>query len=302
MPQLINVSNRLPVTLDGLEVKKSSGGLVSALEGIATGGPGCKWVGWPGKALDDPQQRADLTRKLSDELGYVPIFLSEAEIEGFYHGFSNSSLWPLLHSMPSKFRYQREWWDQYRSINDRFAQAVLAIAKEGDTVWVHDYHLMLLPDVLKRQMPGLKVGFFLHTPFPPAELFACQPKRQELLEGLLAADQIGFHTFQYIRNFRSTVLRLLGTESEAAQIRREGHAAHLGVYPIGINAAKFDQTLDSPQFATELGLRSARRTLASGSSFPSSGWTTPRGFPSGSMRSICFWNRARTVRASGLFS
>lgn len=252
MPQLINVSNRLPVTLDGLEVKKSSGGLVSALEGIATGAPGSKWVGWPGKAVDDPQQRDELTRKLGHEFGYVPIFLSEAEIEGFYHGFSNSSLWPLLHLMPSKFRYLREWWEQYRAINDRFAQAVLAIAKEGDTVWVHDYHLMLLPDLLKRQLPGLKVGFFLHTPFPPAELFACQTKRQHLLEGLLGADQIGFHTFQYLRNFRSTVLRLLGIESEATRIRREGHAAHLGVYPIGINFAKFDQTLDSPEFATEL--------------------------------------------------
>jgi trehalose 6-phosphate synthase/phosphatase len=252
MSQLINVANRLPVTLDGREVRKSSGGLVSALEGVGGDGQSLKWVGWPGQAVDDPREQSDLERKLGEQFGYVPIFLSEAEIDGFYQGFANSSLWPLLHLMPGKFRYRREWWEQYLSINERFARAVLSIAKEADTVWVHDYHLMLLPAMLKRAMPSLKVGFFLHTPFPPAELFGCQPKRQELLEGLLGADQIGFHTFQYLRNFRSTVLRLLGIESDGTRIAREGHATHLGAYPIGINAEKFDRTLDSPEFKKEV--------------------------------------------------
>ena len=252
MSSLINVSNRLPITLEDAEVRKSSGGLISALEGLDGGGQSLKWIGWLGTAVDDPARRGDLERKLGDDFGYVPIFLDEAEIDGFYHGFSNSSLWPLLHYMPSKFRYQRDWWEQYLKINQRFADAVLSIAKQGDTVWVHDYHLMLLPAMLKREMPSLKVGFFLHTPFPSPELFSCQPKRQELLEGLLGADQIGFHTFGYLRNFRSTVLRLLGNETDATVVRREGRATHLGVYPIGINAGKFDRTLDSPEFAREL--------------------------------------------------
>lgn len=251
MPTLINVSNRLPVTIDGDDVKKSAGGLVSALEGIAGDQQSLKWIGWTGSVVEDPQKRAELERELADEFGDMPVFLSQEEIDGFYRGFSNSSLWPLLHWMPGKFRYRRDWWEQYLAINQRFADAVLAIAKEGDMVWVHDYHLMLLPEMLKRRMAGLKVGFFLHTPFPPPEVFACQPKRRELLEGLLGADQVGFHTFRYLRNFRSAVLRLLGIDSDATHIRQEGRATHLGVYPIGINAPKFDQTLSSPEFQKE---------------------------------------------------
>lgn len=254
MPTLITVSNRLPVTIEGEDVKKSSGGLVAALEGVGDSViPALKWVGWPGHATDDPAQRAALENKLNRELGYVPVFMSDEQIEGFYRGFSNSSLWPLLHLMPGKFRYRREWWEQYLAINQQFADAVLGIAQPGDMVWVHDYHLMLLPEMLKRQRTDFRVGFFLHTPFPPAEVFACQPNRRELLEGLLGADQVGFHTFRYLRNFRSTVLRLLGIDSEATRIRRDGRTTHLGVYPIGINAPKVDQTLDSPEFRKEQG-------------------------------------------------
>jgi trehalose 6-phosphate synthase/phosphatase len=253
MGRIINVSNRLPVTIDGDQIKKSSGGLVSALEGVTDygSGDGLRWIGWPGGAVDNPQRQAQLRQSLDEQYGYVPVFLSAEQIEGFYHGFSNSSLWPLLHYMPSKFRYQRDWWEHYRNANEQFAEAVLSIARPDDTVWVHDYQLMLLPAMLKRQVPTLRVGFFLHTPFPSSELFRYQPKRQELLEGVLGADQIGFHTFQYLRHFRSSVLRVLGVESEGTRIRREGHSAHLGIYPIGINAGRFEQTLDSPAFRKE---------------------------------------------------
>ena len=252
MPRVINVSSRLPITLDGEEIKKSSGGLVSALEGVAgRDGETLKWVGWTGGAIQDPARENALRKKLADEFDYVPVFLSEEEVQGFYFGFSNSSLWPLLHYMPSKFRYQRDWWEQYRKVNEKFAAVVLSAAGEGDNVWVHDYQLMLLPGLLKREMPSLKVGFFLHTPFPSSELFRDQPKRQELLDGLLGADQIGFHTFQYLRHFRSSVLRFTGIESEGTRIRYEGHTVHLGVYPIGTNAGKIEATLNSPEFKKE---------------------------------------------------
>jgi trehalose 6-phosphate synthase/phosphatase len=252
MGRIINVSNRLPVTIDGDEIRKSSGGLVSALEGVTDyGSDGLRWIGWPGGVVDDPQRQSQVRQTLDEQYGYVPVFLSAAEIDGFYHGFSNSSLWPLLHYMPSKFRYQRDWWEQYRNVNERFAEAVLSIAKPDDTVWVHDYQLMLLPALLKRQVPTLKIGFFLHTPFPSSELFRYQPKRQELLDGVMGADQIGFHTFQYLRHFRSTVQRIMGVESEGMRIRREGHSAYLGIYPIGINAGRFERTLDSPDFRRE---------------------------------------------------
>src|SRR5688572_7944932 len=247
--RLINVSNRLPVTVDESEIRKSSGGLVAALEGVSANNYALKWIGWPGTDIADEHRRADVTRVLESEHGCTPVFLSADEQSGFYEGFSNSSIWPLLHYMPSKFRYQGEWWDAYAAVNRRFADTVLSMAREGDLLWVHDYQLMLLPALLKRAMPSLKIGFFLHTPFPSYEIFRCHPHRVELIDGLLGADLVGFHTFGYLRHFRSSVLRLLGVESELTRIRREGHTTRMGVYPIGINGRKFEQSLDDPAHA-----------------------------------------------------
>lgn len=251
MSNIINISNRLPVTIKEGKIHSSSGGLVSALEGVAGEHHTLRRIGWPGQVPDDPAARAELGRKLREEFDCIPVFLTDTEVEGYYAGFSNVSLWPLLHYMPSKFRFERDWWEQYRLVNERFADAALGVAQEGDLVWVHDYHLMLLPAMLKERMPSLKIGFFLHTPFPSSEIFRYNPRRQELLAGLLGADQIGFHTFQYLRHFRSAVLRMLGMDSEATRIRVDGHTAHLGVYPIGINAPRFRGALDSPEFHRE---------------------------------------------------
>jgi trehalose 6-phosphate synthase/phosphatase len=186
-----------------------------------------------------------LAERFARELGYTPVFLSDQESRDFYEGFSNSSLWPLLHYLPSYMRYEPRWWAGYRQVNQHFADAVLSVARDGDRVWVHDYQLMLVPRLLREANPSLRIGFFLHTPFPSYEIFRCHPNRLELIEGMLGADQIGFHTFGYLRHFRSTVLRLLGTESELTRIRRDGHTSHLGVYPIGINAQRFEDQLDS---------------------------------------------------------
>ncbi|MDQ6809863.1 MAG: bifunctional alpha,alpha-trehalose-phosphate synthase (UDP-forming)/trehalose-phosphatase [Verrucomicrobiota bacterium] len=246
---LINVSNRLPVTV-GETITKSSGGLVAALEGLGADEFDLKWIGWPGAAIESPERRAEVEHALIHEHGCRPVFLTEKEIAGHYEGFSNSSIWPLLHYMPNYMRYDPAWWDDYRNVNERFAEKVLEIAKPADLVWVHDYQLMLLPQMLNERMPELKIGFFLHTPFPSFETFRCHPKRRELVAGMLGADLIGFHTFGYMRHFRSTVLRLLGLESEITRIRSEdGHTSAMGVFPIGINARKFDETLDTPAFA-----------------------------------------------------
>ena len=247
---IINVSNRLPVTV-GEEIRKSSGGLVTALEGVSHDGQALKWVGWPGAAIEPDRQEA-LAGKLRDEFGYEPVFMSADEVEAFYEGFSNSSIWPLLHYMPTNFRYESNWWEAYQQVNQRFADAVLAIAKDGDRVWVHDYQLMLLPRLLRKSNRQIKIGFFLHTPFPSYEIFRIHPRRSELLEGLLGADLVGFHTFGYLRHFRSSVLRLLGIESEIVRIRQSSHTTVLGVYPIGINVARFEQALDSPEFRDAL--------------------------------------------------
>lgn len=245
---VINISNRLPVTV-AEKITKSSGGLVAALEGLSPEEYDLKWIGWPGGSIEDPARRAEVERILQEEHGCVPVFVSEEENAGHYEGFSNSSVWPLLHYMPNFMHYDPAWWEHYHAVNARFAEKAMELAKPGDLIWVHDYQLMLLPAMLHERMPELKIGFFLHTPFPSFETFRCHPKRRELVAGLLGADLIGFHTFGYMRHFRSCVLRLLGLESEISRVRSEdGHVSVMGVFPIGINARKFIETLETAEF------------------------------------------------------
>ncbi len=243
MAKLINVSNRLPVTI-GKTIRKSSGGLVTAMEGL-TDRLELSWVGWPGAAADNEAHEQELRQTLNSQYRYDPVFLSEAEIEGFYQGFSNQSLWPLLHYMATKMEYETEWWDCYQKVNQKFADQVLATAESGDTVWVHDYQLMLVPGMLRDANPDLRIGFFLHTPFPSYELFRCHPNRNKLLCGLLGADHIGFHAYGYLRHFRSTVLRCLGIDSEIDRIPYNGRQVKMGVHPIGIDAQKFTNEVTS---------------------------------------------------------
>jgi trehalose 6-phosphate synthase/phosphatase len=245
---LINVSNRLPVTVEEDRIVKSSGGLVAALEGLPEGQYQTKWIGWPGAAFPEEDRRQEIEEKLREEYGCLPVFLSQEEATAFYEGFSNSSIWPLLHYLPNYLRYEPAWWEHYQNVNRSFAEKVLEIAQEGDLVWVHDYQLMLLPAMLRAVAPNLRIGFFLHTPFPAYEIFRCHPRRRELVAGMLGASRVGFHAFGYLRHFCSTVQRLLGIETELTHIPSEGHSTALGVYPIGINAPKFEQTLDSKEF------------------------------------------------------
>ncbi|HWE93493.1 MAG TPA: bifunctional alpha,alpha-trehalose-phosphate synthase (UDP-forming)/trehalose-phosphatase [Tepidisphaeraceae bacterium] len=244
---ILNVSNRLPVTV-GEKITKSSGGLVAALEGVAADHYALHWIGWPGAEIP-PARREHIERELVHDYGCTPVFLSREETRGFYEGFSNSSIWPLLHSMPSYVRYESQWWDVYRDVNRKFADVVLSMAKPDDLVWVHDYQLMLLPRMLTEAMPSLRVGFFLHTPFPSYDIFRRHPCRSELVSGMLGADIVGFHTYSYMQHFHSVALRLLGYESEITRINHEGRSTLTGVYPIGINAQRFADELKTPEFA-----------------------------------------------------
>lgn len=247
MQSLIVVSNRLPVTV-GRTIEKSSGGMVSALEGLGEKYD-FQWIGWAGGVVEDPARREEIRAELDERFNYTPLFLDRQEADDHYTGFSNSSLWPLLHYMPDKMRYRERWWETYREVNRRFAEAVLERSGDDDVVWIQDYHLMLLPAMLRRERPDMTIGFFLHTPFPSYEVFRCHPDRQALLEGMLGADRIGFHTFGYLRHFRSTVLRLLGIESNLDVIPNGNHQTGIGVYPIGINAEKFQAGMRTPEFA-----------------------------------------------------
>lgn len=246
MPRVVNVSNRLPVNI-GQTYTKSSGGLVSALDGVRSEYD-LIWIGWAGREISGADEQAEVRRRLREEFGCVPVFLSRQEADDHYLGFSNASLWPLLHYMQTYAEYEGDWFTAYQTVNERFAEAVLAEARDGDLVWVHDYHLMLLPSLLKRSNPRLKVGFFLHTPFPSYEVFRCHAQREALIDGVLGADLIGFHTFGYLRHFRSAVLRLLGLESEVNYISHEGSQSRIGVYPIGINWPGFREMLESEQY------------------------------------------------------
>lgn len=246
MATIFNVANRLPVTISQDAIKKSAGGLVSALDGVASERYRLRWVGWPGGVYDTQAEREAIQQKLHDDVDAVPVFLSETDVAEYYDGCANSSLWPILHYMANFMRFDETHWETYERVNQHFADRVLELAGDDDLVWVHDYHLMLVPRMLREQRPNLRIGFFFHTPFPSSEVFRCHPRRNHLLEGVLGSDQIGFHTFGYLRHFRSAVLRTLGLESEMNSIQEGAHHVALDVYPIGINTQRFENELASP--------------------------------------------------------
>lgn len=247
MPKLILVSNRLPIRLDETgHPKRTTGGLASALAAIESETPQY-WVGWSGTPLENTPNPPALQDAMA-KLQILPVFLSGEEIDGFYEGYSNATLWPLLHYMAQRCRFESEWAEHYRKVNGKFADAVLEIAEEDDTVWVHDYHLFLLPELLRQKCPGLKIGFFLHTPFPSSEIFRVLPERQAILHGILGADLIGFHTYNYLRHFRSSLLHVLGLETDLDHLYLEGRRPSFGVYPIGHNHKGFHKAMAQPGY------------------------------------------------------
>lgn len=242
MAKLIMVSNRLPVVFaaDGT-VTRTAGGLVSALRGAD---PDCEqvWAGWTGAAAEDLED-PEAVRASARREGFVPVFLNRDDVAGFYEGYANATLWPLLHYMVERATFSKDWWNAYQRVNRKFADAILEVADEGDLVWIHDYHLFLLPAMLRGQQKGLRIGFFLHTPFCTSEIFRVLPDRVALLEGVLGADVIGFHTYNYLRHFRSSLLRVIGLETETEGMWHNGREIRLGVYPIGHDHAGFDRAM-----------------------------------------------------------
>ena len=249
--RLVIVSNRLPFNVsvdDGrLVFHSSAGGLVTGLasfreslqQGVALP-PEHLWVGWPGNSVD-ALLRESVVEEARSRFQSYPVFLSEEQMEQFYQGFCNSTIWPLFHYFPSYTIYQPPLWQTYKQINELFADALDAILKPDDVVWVHDYHLMLLPRLLKARRPQLSIGFFLHIPFPSFEVFRLLPGewRREILEGLLGADVIGFHTYEYTHHFLQSVLRIFGYEHHMGQVLVADHAVRVDTFPMGIDFEKF---------------------------------------------------------------
>ena len=214
------VANRLPVDLERLPDgttawKRSPGGLVTALEPLLRRQRGA-WVGWPGVADDDDD--LDDEPIVQDDLQLHPVRLSADDVAEYYEGFSNATLWPLYHDVIVKPMYHREWWDRYVDVNRRFAEATSRAAARGATVWVQDYQLQLVPKMLRELRPDLTIGFFLHIPFPPVELFMQLPWRTEIIEGLLGADLVGFHLAGGAQNFLFLSRQLLGANTSRGAV------------------------------------------------------------------------------------
>jgi len=246
--ELVIVANRLPVDRvtddDGsVSWRKSPGGLVTAIEPVMRDNDGA-WIGWSGGTESDLEPFDD------DGMHLVPVPLSAEEVEQFYEGFSNATLWPLYHDVVAKPEFHRAWWDSYVRVNRRFAERAAEVAAEGATVWVHDYQIQLVPAMLRELRPDLRIGFFLHIPFPPTELFQQLPWRRQILEGLLGADVVGFQRPGASQNFVRLVRQRVGHKTHRDRIYLpEGRVVQAGSFPISIDTAALDELARSEPVA-----------------------------------------------------
>lgn len=253
----IIVSNRLPVSVskkDGeLVYTPSSGGLATAMASLSTESGEQLWIGWPGIANEDitAADKQQITKKLR-EFGCHPVFLSRDQVGKFYNGYANDTIWPLFHYFQSYAQYDKDYWEAYKDVNRAFARAVSRHALPDAQIWVHDYHLMLLPQQIRELIPDSTIGFFLHIPFPSYEIFRMLPNRREVLEGLLGADLIGFHVYDYARHFMSSVLRILGVEQSHGSIIMKDRVIKVDAFPIGIDYQKFIAALKEPATKAEI--------------------------------------------------
>jgi trehalose 6-phosphate synthase len=238
--QFVVVANRLPVDRvtrpDGSDGwARSPGGLVSALSPVMRRNEGA-WVGWVGSADEAPEPFR------SDAMQLVAVPLSQQEIEHYYEGFSNATLWPLYHDVIVPAEYHREWWDAYVRVNRRFAESAAQAAAEGSVVWVQDYQLQLVPQLLRELRPDLRIGFFLHIPFPPSELFAQLPWRRQIVSGLLGADLVGFQRAGAVGNFLDIACRYTAARRVSSdEVVLDGRRVQAGSFPISLDVDEVEQ-------------------------------------------------------------
>lgn len=241
MARLIIISNRLPITVNREEGEliyhPSAGGLATGLKSLDESWNKV-WIGWPGEEVEDEWEQASVRKDLAkDDL--VPVFLTQKEITDYYEGFSNETIWPHFHYFTQYTDYDENCWGVYQTVNQKFADAAVEILQEDDLVWVHDYQLMLLPAMIRKAFPDISIGFFLHIPFPSYEIFRILPWRKELLQGVLGADQIGFHTFGYMRHFLSASYRITGFEHNFGKLTVDKRLVNVDVFPMGIDYNKY---------------------------------------------------------------
>lgn len=263
MRRLIIISNRLPFSIDregeNVSLRQSSGGLVSAIKSYFENNNDSSAGGfqeklWMGVA-DFPQSDWDIVAKEVEHLDFElePLFVDPNDYKEYYNGFSNSTIWPLFHYFPSIVDYKSSFYEAFVKVNALFAEKLLPILQPGDTIWIHDYQLMLLPDLLRREKPDITVGFFLHIPFPSYELFRLLPTqwKESILQGILGADLVGFHTHDYVQHFLQSIKMILGVDSYFHNVQYQNRLIKVDLFPIGVDFKKFyesdkvTETLDS---------------------------------------------------------
>jgi trehalose 6-phosphate synthase/phosphatase len=254
--KIIIVSNRLPKyfvkTENGIKALESVGGLATGLKSFYRD-RNCFWVGWPGIKSDEitKSEKSGIKEILHKE-NCLPVFISDEEFEGYYNGFANRIMWPLCHYFGEHAYYNEDSWDKYKKVNEKFARVVNGLAQPDDTVWIHDYHLMLLPDMLREMQEDLSIGFFLHIPFPSSEIFRLLPWRSDIIKGIMGADLIGFHTYDYVRHFLETIRRVSGFEHTYGQIQTGKRLIRVDAFPMGIDYKRFSGSSSETEVIQEI--------------------------------------------------
>ena len=240
MKGLVVAANRLPVEVSAAgQFNPSPGGLASALSSVTAAGT--QWVGWAGPEAGRPKPFDH------GDLRLHPVALSAEDVERYYQGFSNAILWPLFHGRLRRVELNRAWWHSYRIVNRRFASEVCRVAPQGGTVWVHDYHLLLAPAIIRSKRPDLRIGLFLHIPFPNAQLFSMLPWRKEVIRGMLGADVLGFQVPEDVDNFVAAADRLVGARTHDNVMFDGVHTIDVDAFPISIDFAHWDSLGDDAE-------------------------------------------------------
>ncbi len=239
--KIIIIANRLPVKIEreeeGFSIVRSEGGLATGLGSLETDSD-IYWVGWPGIHSEDENEKQEISERLH-AMNFHPIFLSADQIENYYEGYSNSTIWPLCHYFFSYIEYKTEYWEAYQEVNRLFCKETIPFIEKDDMIWVQDYQLMLLPKMIRTEKPDANIGYFHHIPFPSYELFRVLPQRKVILEGLLGADLIGFHTHDYMRHFISAIYRVLDLNCSLDEINLQDRIVHVDAFPMGINYEQY---------------------------------------------------------------
>lgn len=243
MTKTIIVSNRLPIEFkiesERIEASPSVGGLATGLRSVHAEGNSL-WVGWSGLTEDQlNESQADEVRRRASADRCITVPLTEKDVRHFYFGFSNRALWPLFHYFLDYTEYHPQQWETYRQVNEKFAEKVLELADDGDKIWIHDYQLLLLPQILRERNPALSIGFFLHIPFPSFEIIRTCPWRNEILAGMLGADLIGFHTYDYVQHFLNSARRISGMAVRFNEISAGSRSVRVDSFPMGIDYQSF---------------------------------------------------------------